>query len=128
MIEANLPDRIPHPFDDIPAFAPITIPELDEVVQFGIEKHLAREPWRGNAFGWPAEYRVEENLPAGFYVGVNSIYFVALDWEFGSDEEPLIHIEGDYGYDFDENAQIERIKSHRQDSLTTIFSRLQHAE
>lgn len=110
ILEVSLPDRIPHPFEDIAACIPIAIPDLDEVIQFGVDKHAARAHWRGQAFGWPAEYREGGNLPAGFYIGVNGIYFVALDWEFGQDEEPLIHIEGEYGYDFDERKQIERIK------------------
>jgi hypothetical protein len=89
---------------------PVAIPELAAVIQFGKERHHCRTFWRGDAFGWPAEYRPVGHLPAGFFIGVNGIYFVALDWELGVDEEPLIHIEGDYGYEFDEARQNGRIK------------------
>ena len=90
VINIELPDRVPHPFEDERATIPVAIPDLDAVSQFGKEKHALRQLWRGTAFGWPAEYRPAENLPAGFFIGVNGIYFVSLDWELGTEEEPLV--------------------------------------
>ncbi|MEZ4663444.1 MAG: hypothetical protein R2911_38370 [Caldilineaceae bacterium] len=112
MINVELPDRISHPFADQNAHIPVAVPELAEIIQFAKEKHSDQQPWRGYAYGWPAEYRVADALPAGFFIGVNGIFFVALDWEWGAEEEPYLSIEGEYGYDFDPSDQTARAKQH----------------
>ena len=69
LIEIALPARISHPLEDQPAQIPVAIPELMEILQFAKEKHRDRQTWRGYAYGWPAAYCVEGNLPAGFLLG-----------------------------------------------------------
>ncbi len=78
---------------------PIVIPELSEVKQFALALHAASKPWKGEAFGWQAEYnpeRAEPPLdskmtftPADFSIGESGIWFYSLMWERGKDQEPV---------------------------------------
>ncbi|NIV72541.1 hypothetical protein GWN26_10405 [Candidatus Saccharibacteria bacterium] len=78
---------------------PVLIPDLDEVRKFAHKLHAARNPWKGEAFGWPAEYnpqRTEPPLdskmtftPADFCIGESGIWFFSMMWEYGHDAEPV---------------------------------------
>jgi len=84
--------------DDYVSIVPIVIPDLDEVRQFAAKLHAQGTAWKGEAFGWPAEYnpeRLEPPLdskmtfcPADFCVGDSGIWFFSLMWEHGRDAAP----------------------------------------
>jgi hypothetical protein len=75
----------------------ISIPDLNEVRQFAAQRHAEGVPWKGEAFGWPAEYnpqRPEPPLdshmtftPADFCIGESGVWFFSLIWERGKDAE-----------------------------------------
>ena len=77
---------------------PVLIPDLDEVREFAARLHAEGEPWKGEAFGWQAEYNPERPeppldskmtfTPADFCIGESGIWFFSLMWEHGSDKEP----------------------------------------
>lgn len=77
---------------------PVVVPELDEVREFAATLHVKRKPWRGEAFGWPAEYNPERPeppldskmtfTPADFCIGESGIWFFSLMWERGRDAQP----------------------------------------
>lgn len=85
--------------DEYDSFVPVRIPELDEVRRFAGEIHALGKSWRGDAFGWPAEYnpqRPERPLdsklsftPADFCIGESGIWFFSLMWEHGKDAPPV---------------------------------------
>ncbi len=78
---------------------PIVIPDPKEVRQLANQLHADAKPWRGEAFGWQAEYhpdRPEPPLdskmsftPADFVIGESGIWFYSLMWEHGRDKEPV---------------------------------------
>jgi len=78
---------------------PIIVPDLDEVRAFAQKLHVKGKAWRGEAFGWEAEYYPERpeppldsNMtftPADFCIGESEIWFFSLLWEHGSDQEPV---------------------------------------
>ena len=78
---------------------PIVIPDLDEVRKFAAKLHAEGKPWKGEAFGWPAEYNPERSepplgskmtfTPADFCFGESGIWFFSLMWEHGHDVEPV---------------------------------------
>ncbi len=113
---------------------PVAIPALDDVLQYARALHAVGQTWEGTAFGWPADYTPEireENAvfdeydergqakimtgsrwsPATFWIGINDIWFASLTWEFGVAAEPWVYLEDDYGYNFDETAQVERLRN-----------------
>jgi hypothetical protein len=74
------------------------VPELEEVRRFAAGLHAQREAWRGEAFGWQAEYNPAQPeappdskmtfTPADFWVGESGIWFFSLMWEDGDDALP----------------------------------------
>ena len=78
---------------------PIVIPRLDDVRQFADRLHAQGKPWKGEAFGWPAEYHPEraeppldsamQFTPADFCIGESSVWFFSLMWEHGCDAPPV---------------------------------------
>jgi hypothetical protein len=85
--------------DDYAVVVPVAVPELDEVKAFAAKLHAKKKAWKGEAFGWQAEYnpeRAERPLdssmtftPADFCIGESGIWFFSLMWENGSNEEPV---------------------------------------
>lgn len=85
--------------EDYVSIIPIVIPDLDEVRKFAARLHAKGKPWRGEAFGWPAEYNPERPeppldskmtfTPADFCIGQSGIWFFSLMWEYGKDTEPV---------------------------------------
>ncbi len=73
--------------------------DLNEARAFAAQLHAAGQSWRGEAFGWPAEYNPERpeppldsNLaftPADFSIGESGIWFYSLLWENGKDQTPV---------------------------------------
>jgi len=82
---------------------PIVVPDLDEVRELAGQRHAEGVPWKGEAFGWPAEYnpeRAERPLdskmsftPADFCIGESDVWFFSLMWERGKDAEPVEFLE-----------------------------------
>jgi hypothetical protein len=78
---------------------PILIPDLNEVRAFANKLHAQGKVWKGEAFGWEAEYHPERpeppldsNMtftPADFCIGESGIWFFSLMWEHGKDQEPV---------------------------------------
>jgi hypothetical protein len=72
---------------------------LNEARSLASGLHAIGRAWKGEAFGWPAEYdpeRPESPLdskmtftPADFCIGESGIWFFSLMWEHGSDAEPV---------------------------------------
>jgi len=84
--------------EDAP-IVPIVIPDLNEVREFATKLHAEGKPWKGEAFGWQAEYNPERPeppldskmtfTPADFCIGESGIWFFSLMWEHGKDKEPV---------------------------------------
>ena len=80
------------------SIVPVLIPDLDEVRKLAATVHAVGEPWKGDGFGWPAEYNPERPeppldskmtfTPADFCIGDSGIWFFSLLWEHGKDAEP----------------------------------------
>ena len=78
---------------------PVVVPGLDEVRAFAAELHSKGEAWKGEAFGWSAEYNPEQSkppldskmtfTPADFCIGESGIWFFSLVWERGKDSGPV---------------------------------------
>lgn len=78
---------------------PITLPNLDEVRAFAATIHARGEEWKGEAFGWQAEYAPERPeapldskmtfTPADFCIGESGIWFFSMMWERGRDAAPV---------------------------------------
>ena len=85
--------------DDYAAIVPVAIPDLDEVRNFAAKLHAKGKAWKGEAFGWQAEYNPEQPeppldskmtfTPADFCIGESGIWFFSLMWEHGSDAKPV---------------------------------------
>ncbi|MEK7699977.1 MAG: hypothetical protein AAB332_06190 [Planctomycetota bacterium] len=77
---------------------PIVIPNLGEVRNFAAKLHADGTSWKGEVFGWQAEYNPERTeppldskmvfTPADFCIGESGIWFFSLLWELGKDAEP----------------------------------------
>lgn len=90
--------RIPSEDESSPVL-PVVIPDLREVQSFARHMHTTGKPWRGEVFGWQAEYRPESRkkprdsrmqfTPADFCIGESGIWFYSLMWEHGKDQEPV---------------------------------------
>jgi hypothetical protein len=86
-------------YEDHAAIVPVAIPDLSEVREFASKLHADGKAWRGESFGWQAEYNPERPeaplyskmtfTPADFCIGESGIWFFSLMWEHGSDEEPV---------------------------------------
>ena len=78
---------------------PIIIPDLNEVRALADKLHRAGKRWKGEAYGWPAEYNPERSkppldskmvfTPADFCIGESGIWFFSLMWERGRRAEPV---------------------------------------
>ncbi len=89
--------------DNDAAIVPVMVPDLDEVRKFAAKLHLKKKAWRGEAFGWQAEYnpeRLERPLaskmtftPADFCIGESGIWFFSLMWENGGNAKPVEFID-----------------------------------
>lgn len=72
---------------------------LDDVREFAAECHANGTAWKGEVFGWPAEYNPERSdppldskmtyTPADFCIGESGIWFFSLLWEHGHDAPPV---------------------------------------
>ena len=81
------------------SIVPVVVPDLYEVRELAAKLHAKDKAWKGNAFGWQAEYnpeRPEKPLdskmtftPADFCIGESGIWFFSIMWEHGSDTEPV---------------------------------------
>jgi hypothetical protein len=81
------------------SIVPVVVPDLDEVREFAAKLHAEGRAWKGEAFGWQAEYNPERPeppldskmtfTPADFCIGESGIWFFSLMWEHGSDAEPV---------------------------------------
>lgn len=90
--------KIPAQADYAPVL-PLAIPDLKEVKAFANHLHLLGAYWRGEIFGWQAEYTpesdkkpVDSNMtftPADFWIGESGIWFFSLMWENGRAKEPV---------------------------------------
>lgn len=86
-----------HP--DTVSVVPVVLPELEEVRALAARLHAEGRPWRGEAFGWSAEYNPERPeppldskmtfTPADFCIGESGIWFFSLSWERGRDAPPV---------------------------------------
>lgn len=84
--------------DDDVLIVPLIIPDLDELREFAAKLHAKGKAWKGEAFGWQAEYHPERPdppldskmtfTPADFCIGESGIWFFSLMWEHGRDAEP----------------------------------------
>jgi|GEM_PF-1277415 len=137
-LQVSMPTSLPTTENGQLLSIPVTIPTLDDILQYAKALHAVGRPWEGTAFGWPADYTPEireENAvfeeydergqpktvtglrwsPAIFCIGINEIWFVSLTWEFGVDAEPWVYLEDDYGYAFDEATQVKMLKKRLQE-------------
>lgn len=81
------------------SIVPIIIPDLEEVRVFAAKLHTEEKHWRGEVFGWQAEYNPERPeapldskmtfTPADFCIGESGIWFFSLMWEHGKDAAPV---------------------------------------
>ncbi len=81
------------------SIVPVVIPNLDEIKKLATDLHTKGVPWKGEAFGWSAEYNPEQSkppldsrmnfTPADFCIGESGIWFFSLMWEHGKDAEPV---------------------------------------
>ena len=72
---------------------------LNEIRSLAARLHARGQAWKGEAFGWPAEYNPERPepapdskmtfTPADFCIDESGIWFFSLMWEHGSDAEPV---------------------------------------
>lgn len=91
--------RVRTPNHDYAPIVPVVVPDLDEVREFAAKLHARGKAWKGEAFGWQAEYNPERSkppldskmtfTPADFCIGESGIGFFSLIWEHGSDAEPV---------------------------------------
>lgn len=78
---------------------PVAIPDLESVRAAAAELHTRGLSWRGELFGWQAEYNPEQSeppldskmtfTPADFCIGESGIWFFSLMWEDGRDAPPV---------------------------------------
>jgi len=85
--------------DNAAAIVPVMVPNFVEVRKFAATLHVNKKAWKGEAFGWQAEYKPERSkrplaskmtfTPADFCIGESGIWFFSLMWENGSNAEPV---------------------------------------
>ena len=81
------------------SIVPVSVPALDDVRKFAAELHAQGRDWKGEAFGWEAEYSAERPeppldskltfTPADFCIGESGIWFFSMSWERGRDAKPI---------------------------------------
>lgn len=81
----------------------VLVPDLDQIRRFASGLHAVGRAWKGEAFGWEAEYnpeRIEPPLdskmtftPADFCIGESGIWFFSMMWENGRDCEPVEYVD-----------------------------------
>ncbi len=84
---------------DFAQVVPIVVPDLDEVRRFAFQLHAEGKFWKGDEFGWEAEYNPERReppldskmtfTPADFCIGESGIWFFSLMWEHGYSQAPV---------------------------------------
>ena len=89
--------RVPQGADYSPIL-PVVIPDLSEVKSFASHLHAIGKRWKGELFGWQAEYTAESRrkprgskmrfTPADFWIGESGIWFFSLMWEYGKLKPP----------------------------------------
>lgn len=99
--------RISIPDPDFTSVAPIIVPDLAEVLQVAYQRHREGKYWKGEVFGWEAEYnpeRAEPPLdskttftPADFCIGESGIWFFSMIQEHGY-HQPLVEFLGDLNF------------------------------
>ncbi len=82
---------------------PIIIPEIREVRIFADKLHAAGQVWKGEIFGWQAEYTPERSeipldskmkfTPADFCIGESDVWFYSLMWEQGKQATPVEYLD-----------------------------------
>ena len=85
--------------DNYKTVVPLAIPSIEDVKSFAAILHSNAKPWKGDVFGWQAEYNPERSeppldsnmkfTPADFCIGESGIWFYSLMWEQGGDKEPV---------------------------------------
>lgn len=78
---------------------PIVVPDLSDVRRFANDLHSKRQVWKGEAFGWDAEYNPQVSEPppdsrmtftaADFCMGESGVWFFSMMWEDGQESEPV---------------------------------------
>lgn len=81
------------------SIVPVVVPDLDQVRKLAAKLHAKSKAWKGEAFGWQAEYNPERPetpldskmtfTPADFCIGESGIWFFSLMWENGSNTVPV---------------------------------------
>jgi hypothetical protein len=97
-VKARIPLRIDHS-----PVLPVVIPDLSEVNTFANQLHATGKHWKGEMFGWQAEYTPERRkkpvgskmrfTPADFWIGESGIWFYSLMWEHGKHNEPVAFLD-----------------------------------
>lgn len=92
--KAKIPPRA-----DYSPVLPVVIPDLNEVKAFANHLHTVGKAWKGELFGWSAEYTPERRkkpagskmrfTPADFWIGESEIWFFSLMWEHGKHRAPV---------------------------------------
>ncbi len=90
-------------YDDEIIVLPIIIPDVEEVKAFAEKVHAEGQNWKGELFGWQAEYtpeRAEAPLdskmtftPADFCIGESDVWFYSLMWEQGKQNAPVEYLD-----------------------------------
>ena len=85
--------------DEYTPVVPVVIPDPSEVREFAAKLHRQGKAWKGEMFGWSAEYNPERSeppldskmsfTPADFCIGESGIWFYSLMWEHGKEAEPV---------------------------------------
>lgn len=94
--------------EDHVSLVPAAIAEISEVRKFAARLHAKGKTWRGEAFGWPAEYHPENAeppleskmpfTPADSCIGENGVWFFSLMWEHGRDAAPVEFLDDSKSY------------------------------
>ncbi len=84
---------------DYSPILPVAIPDRREVRSFADHLHSIGKAWKGELFGWEAEYTPQSRrkppgskmqfTPADFWIGESGIWFYSLMWEQGKNKEPV---------------------------------------
>lgn len=89
--------------EDETIIVPIIIPDVEEIKTFADKLHARGQVWKGEIFGWQAEYTAESPevplgskmtfTPADFCIGESDIWFYSLMWEHGKDNKPIEYLD-----------------------------------
>ncbi len=90
-------------YEDEIIVIPIIIPDVDDIKTFANKLHTSGQVWKGEAFGWQAEYTPERSevpldsnmtfTPADFCIGDSSLWFYSLMWEQGGNNKPAEYLD-----------------------------------